>query len=175
MSFAGAARRPTRRLGHRRCPSRGSDPRRSSRSSRAPRRGRVDHDGPRRRPIGSFLPLLEPREQHALAALGPFEPRGDQRRPAPAQPVQRHCWTSTRLRARVQFGLVEQRPAAPRQSLQSEPRRPPRRRRIEPERAAQARRRRHREPRRMDEGEQLEQVEARQVRDSRAAARPAAR
>ena len=56
---------------------------------RGPRFGRIDADRSRRRPLARFVPLLQPREEHSLAALGPIEPRPDQRRPSPADPVQR--------------------------------------------------------------------------------------
>ena len=66
----------------------------------ARRRASTD-TGPRRRAVGRFLPFRQAREQPALAALGRFEPLGDERRPAPAEPARASRWRSTRLRARA--------------------------------------------------------------------------
>ena len=118
---------------------------------------------PRRRPLGRFLPLLQPREQHALAALGPLEPRADQRRPAPAEPVQRRV-RRPRAFALAPVRIAEHARAAARRSRCSDAAASASLAGgSKPERAAQARRGRHREPRRMDEGEQLEQVEPAQL------------
>ena len=146
------------------CPSRGSDRARSARQARSRAAAGSTRHGPRRRPVGRFLPLLEAREEHALAALGPFEPRGDQRRPAPAQPCQRLA-RRPRAFALLPVRAFEHVAAAPRRSRGSDAAASASLvRRLEPDRAAHARHRRHREPRRMDEGEQLQQVEARQIR-----------
>src|SRR5690348_14445345 len=54
-----------------------------------PRLGGIDDDCSRRRLLTGLFPLLQSREEHALAALRPLEPCTDQRRPAPTEPMQR--------------------------------------------------------------------------------------
>jgi len=46
----------------------------------------IENDRSRGWPLGRFVPLLQPRKEHPLAAFGTFEPSADQRCPAPSQP-----------------------------------------------------------------------------------------
>ena len=122
------------------CPSRGSAPgpvSSASRSRASP--SRIDNRA-RRRPLGRFLPLRQPREQHPLALLGPLQPRRDQPRPAPAEPLQR------RIRRPRPLALgpvgIAQAVAAARSAIAPQRLRRLRlaRRRLQPQRAAQPRR-----------------------------------
>ena len=99
----------------------------------------------------------------ACARPGPADRAG----PRPAAPIPSPAgaasrWTSTRPRARASPNRRARRAAAPR-SLERGRRFGFARRRLQAERAAEPAGGRHREARRMDEGEQLEQVEPGQV------------
>ena len=125
------------RLGHRLLALARLDPP-GQRIELGPRRGGVDQHGQRRRLRRRFVPRLQAREQHPLAALGPFEPGADERRPAPAEPVQ------GRVRRPRPFALVPARIGEHGEQPLGDP--PQRRRglglarrRLEPERSAQAR------------------------------------
>ena len=117
-------------------------------------------DRARRRALGRLVPLRQPREQHPLAAFGLGNALGDERRPRPAQPVERPVG-SPRAFALAPVGIAEMVEQGGGNGEQSACRIALVGGRIDPHRARQARHRRHREPRRMDEGEQFQQVEPR--------------
>ena len=86
----------------------------------------------------------------------------DQRRPAPAEPVQRRIG-GPRAFALGPVRSSERREQRARRSRAATPPPRPRSPAARARARGQPRHRRHREPRRMDEGEQLEQVEPRQI------------
>ncbi len=119
---------------------------------------RIDADRPRRRPFANLIPLLEAREKHPLAALGPIQSCPDQRRPAPAKPLQR------RIHGPGSFALAPVRIVKDRkQSLGNQVERFNRLGiacgRIVSDRTAETGHRRHRELRGPDEREELQKVE----------------
>ena len=89
------ARRPSRsedprdRRRHRLLPFARFGPRASQLAETLDRITCANRHRARRGALGPFLPLFQPREQHPLGLFGPRDPRCDQPRPAPAQPVQR--------------------------------------------------------------------------------------
>ena len=87
----------------------------------------------------------------------------EQRRPRPAQPGERLQRASTRLRARASPAAAQVASKASAACCSSAGTRIVARRLGQPQRVGQPLGRRHHEPRRVDEGEQFEQVEPRQV------------
>jgi hypothetical protein len=130
--------------------------------------GEIDADRPRLRAAVLLLPFRQLREKPGLVALGPPEARADDRRPGPAEAMQR-------LRrspgpAPLRPVAAERRQQGVRRLAQESGGRIVARRRFEPERVGEALGGRHREARRMDEGEQLQEVEPAEVRIAEPAA-----